>query len=265
MTIGANAGSDGTVAVYGVAIGGGAGQTAQGYAATAVGGQAGQLNQQTGAVAIGYAAGCQYQQAGAIAIGSNAGVGDASGTSNASIQHQFAIAIGANAGSNAQEDYAIAIGAYAGQTSQASNSIILNATGVAVNPATTGFFVAPLRSTNTTTIALGYNTGTNEIAATAAPPIALSSITGTTTTVDQVSYGYYYYISNSGFNGITLPSSIPTDTGQFWVFRNTTVSYLSVTMTNYGSMTSPISIAPQTSVTIVVSGTGGSSDGYILF
>ena len=114
-------------------------------------------------------------------------------------------------------------------------------------------------------IALGYNTGTNEINAVASPPLALSSITGTTATVGSSSYGYNYYISNSGFNGITLPSSIPTDTGQFWVFRNTTVSYLSVTMTNYGSMTSPISIAPQTSVTIVVSGTGGSSDGYILF
>ena len=104
-----------------------------------------------------------------------------------------------------------------------------------------------------------------EIASVASPPLAISSITGTTATIDQVSYGYYYYISNSGFASLTLPASIPTDTGQFWVLHNTTTSYLSVSISNYGTMTSPISIAPMTSVTFVVSGTGGSADGYILF
>ena len=176
------------------------------------------------------------------------------------------MAIGSSAGQYSQGTNAVAIGALAGQTSQAANSIIFNATGAAVNPATSGFFVAPVRSTNTTTIALAYNTGTNEISATAAPPITLSSISATTATLSAPSYGYYYYITNSGFSGITLPASIPTAAGQYWVLRNTTATYLSVTVTNpTTSINSPISIAPQTSVTIVVSGSGASSNAYILF
>ena len=164
MSIGANAGGDGTVAVYGVAIGGGAGEQSQQYAATAVGGQAGQLNQQIGAVALGYAAGYQYQQTGAIAIGSNAGVGDGSGTSNGSIQQQFAIAIGANAGSNAQGEYAIAIGAGAGSVNQLSNSIVLNASGAALNASNAGFYVKPVRTDNFISTLMFYNSDTSEVA-----------------------------------------------------------------------------------------------------
>jgi len=181
VSIGANAGGDGTVAVYGVAIGGGAGQTAQTYGAVAVGGLTGFLYQQPGTVALGYSAGYQYQQQGAIAIGSNAGVGDASGSSNDSIQQQCAIAIGANAGSNAQHQYAvalgynagqsnqgqyaIAIGAYAGQTNQNSNSIVINATGVELDGnanSNAGLYVAPINN-SADGGNLTYNTETSEI------------------------------------------------------------------------------------------------------
>ena len=177
-----------------------------------------------------------------------------------------AVAIGYQAGATSQGATSIAIGSNAGQTSQAANSIALNASATALNPATTGFFVAPLRSTNTTTISLGYNTATNEISAAASPPLTLSSITATTATLSAPSYGYYYYITNSGFSNLTLPTSAPTAAGQFWVLRNTTATYLSVTVANpTTSITSPVSIAPQTSLTIVVSGTGVSSNAYILF
>jgi LysM repeat protein len=208
-------------------------------------------------IALGYQAGYTTQGTYATAIGWSAG---------SNTQGAGAVAIGYQAGNTSQGATSIAIGSNAGQTSQAANSIAINASASALNPATTGFFVAPVRSTNTTTIALGYNTATNEISATAAPPLTLSSITATTATLSAPSYGYYYYITNSGFSGITLPASIPTAAGQYWVLRNTTATYLSVTVTNpTTSINSPISIAPQTSVTITVSGTGVSSNAYILF
>ena len=60
-----------------------------------------------------------------------------------------------------------------------------------------------------------------------------------------------------------LPTT-PTDTGAYWVLRNNTTAYLSLTVTNPSNLTSPLVIPPSNSTTIVVSGNGG-SDGYILF
>jgi hypothetical protein len=223
-----------------IAIGANAGNSVQSIEAIAIGKNTGEINQSYRAIAVGSSAGNASQSTNAIAIGNSTGYAN-------------------------QGNYAIAIGHAVGSAG-AANSIALNANVSGFSPATSGFFVAPVRSTNTTTIALGYNTATNEISATAAPPLTLSSITATTATLSAPSYGYYYYITNSGFSGITLPASIPTAAGQYWVLRNTTATYLSVTVTNpTTSINSPISIAPQTSVTITVSGTGVSSNAYILF
>lgn len=99
---------------------------------------AGQINQSTNALAIGNLAGQRFQGANAIAIG-------------------------LNAGNTGQGTNAIAIGNLAGQTNQVANSTVLNARGTALNPGTTGFFVAPIRNGDTGNQVLIYDNGVSEI------------------------------------------------------------------------------------------------------
>ena len=72
------------------------------------------------------------------------------------------IAYGSNAGQSNQGTYTIALGANAGQTNQTSKSIILNTTGSALNSYTSGFYVAPISTTLSSTSQsfslLGYGT-----------------------------------------------------------------------------------------------------------
>jgi hypothetical protein len=70
-------------------------------------------------------------------------VGNQAGAVN---QAQNAIPIGNNAGLVQQGQNAIAIGNFAGLQYQISNSIILNASGLSVNAASQGFYVAPIAS-----------------------------------------------------------------------------------------------------------------------
>jgi hypothetical protein len=153
-----------------VAIGYQAGRTGQGQQAIAIGPIAGYNIQGVNAVAIGYYAGYNIQRVNAVAIGSEAGyygqtsnavaIGTAAGYN---IQGTNAVAIGNGAGYFTQGQYAVAIGYQAGYSAQAANSIVINASGSAVNgSASSGFYVAPIRS-NTHTLVLGYDTSTNEI------------------------------------------------------------------------------------------------------
>jgi len=88
-------------------------------------------------IAIGMVAGGFTQGDYAVAIGSGAGnIG----------QGNRAVAIGATAGVD-QGDYAISIGNGSGYPSAVANSIAINATGTGFTPATTGFFVKPVRPT----------------------------------------------------------------------------------------------------------------------
>jgi hypothetical protein len=111
---------------------------------------------------------------------------------------------------------------------------------------------------------VSFNSSTNEFTYSTYSPLPLSNISGTSLTVTTATYGKYYYITNTGFNSLTLPASAPTDTGAFWVFRNSTSTYLSATVYNNNNITSPISIPGGTSVTIAVTGAGGSA-AYVLF
>jgi len=77
-------------------------------------------------------------------------------------QNPHAVAIGANAGSDNQGENSIAIGFNAGVSYQSSNSIILNATGVTLDTADEGFYVAPVRPI-TSTSSIYYNPDTKEI------------------------------------------------------------------------------------------------------
>jgi len=78
---------------------------------------------------------------------------------------QTQVAVGKGAGQTSQGSSCIAIGYQAGQTSQPNNSIVLNASGVALNPATTSaFYVNPIRSlTGNQKQQLQYNPTTFEV------------------------------------------------------------------------------------------------------
>lgn len=95
----------------------------------------------------------------------------------------------------------------------------------------------------------------------------IQAVTGTSLTsstspaISTATYGRYYNITNSGFNALTLPSiTAATDTGAFWVLRNNTSSYLSVSLTGATGLSSPMVIPPSNAVTIVWNGTA-----YVLF
>jgi hypothetical protein len=64
----------------------------------------------------------------------------------------------------------------------------------------------------------------------------------------------YFYLTNSAFSSITTPSSTSTaNAGRFFQFKNSTSSYLSVTLTNTLTLTSPVMISPSNAITLVVS------------
>ena len=193
---------------------------------------------------------------------SNIALGYQSGNSS---QGNYATAIGANAGQTSQGANAVAIGYLAGQTSQTAGSIALNASGVALNPTQAGFFVKPIRTDNTQTQAIAFNTTTNEVVQSRGVGIAISTITATSIAPDTTMFGMYYYITNSGFNAINLPASVPSNAGAFWLIRNNTGTYLSVGITNQTSFTTPQVIPPFNSLTIAVTGTGLSATGYYTF
>lgn len=104
-----------------------------------------------------------------------------------------------------------------------------------------------------------------------ATSISTSSVTGTSLTagtspaISTSTYGTYYYITNSGFNSLTLPTTTAGSTvGSYWVLRNNTSTYLSVTVTNNANLSNPLVIPPSNSTTIVVT-TASSSPAYVLF
>ena len=105
--------------------------------------------------------------------------------------------------------------------------------------------------------------------------LLISNVTGSNLTITTEAYTQYYNITNSAFSAITLPTSKNWEGGSFWVFRNNSGSTLSITVTFTGSGgggSNSISIAPDTSSTIVwngvpgggATGVGGSSN-YTFF
>jgi len=74
--------------------------------------------------------------------------------------------------------------------------------------------------------------------------------------------GTFYSITNSGFNAIAFPAGTPPE-GTFWVFRNNTSTYLSVTPSGtFTGIPTPLIIPPSNSVTTVWS---DSASRYILY
>jgi hypothetical protein len=158
VTIGKNT----SAGVFGVSIGAGAGAGNQSGSSTS-----------SSSINIGYNAGNAGQLDHTIAIGSGAG--------NSS-QGRIAIAIGYQAGATSQGNYAIAIGANAGYSNQPANTIILNATSSNLNGVssqTSSFYVAPVRTDNSPSNVLFYNTTTNEVTY-GTLAAAAGTLTGTT-------------------------------------------------------------------------------------
>ena len=93
-----------------------------------------------------------------------------------------------------------------------------------------------------------------------ASKITVSEVSGTSQTLSSANYNTFFYLSNSGFNAVTLPSTTATsDGGNYWTLRNATTNYLSITLTNTLTLVSPLTIPPENSVTLVVSGTSANT------
>ena len=84
--------------------------------------------------------------------------------------------------------------------------------------------------------------------------ITVQEISGTSITLASSNYNNYFYITNSAFNAITLPSSTATTAGgNLWSLRNATTTNLSITLTNTLTLVSPLVIPSANSTTLVIS------------
>lgn len=98
-------------------------------------------------------------------------------------------------------------------------------------------------------------TGAGATGPAGAPTITINEVTGTSQTLSSSNWNQYFYLTNSGFNALTLPASTATsDAGRFWTLRNASGAYLSITLTNTLSLTSPLTIAPANATTLAISG-----------
>ena len=88
-----------------------------------------------------------------------------------------------------------------------------------------------------------------------ASPVVVTEVTGTSATLSSANYNTFFFITNSGFNAVTLPATTPTSAGgNYWTLRNATSTNLNITLTNTLSLASPLSIPSSNAQTLVVSG-----------
>jgi len=98
----------------------------------------------------------------------------------------------------------------------------------------------------------------------------LYSLVTASTALTVGSYGTHYNITNSAFSLLTIPTvSFINDSNGYWVFRNNTSSYLSisVTYTTFADSypTNPVVIPPASSTTLMVTYASGPTSNYVLF
>lgn len=85
-------------------------------------------------------------------------------------------------------------------------------------------------------------------------PIVVTETSGTSLTLSSLNYNRSFYLTNTGFNAISLPSTVSNfDGGNYWSLRNATGSSLSITLTNTLNLTSPLVIPSSNTQTLVVS------------
>jgi hypothetical protein len=96
-----------------------------------------------------------------------------------------------------------------------------------------------------------------------------SLTTSTTPAILATNYGTYFNITNSGFNTLTLPTSTyATDANAYWVLRNNTGAYLSISVTYTGTGgggASTLTIPPANSTTIMFTSNTSGSGAYTFF
>jgi hypothetical protein len=101
-------------------------------------------------------------------------------------------------------------------------------------------------------------------------PLYSNVSTGSSLSISANTYGTHYSITTSALTAITLPTiTWASDSNAYWVFRNNTGTYLSITFT-YTSAgttapTNPVTIPPANSVTMLMSYPGGTTSNYVLF
>jgi hypothetical protein len=101
-------------------------------------------------------------------------------------------------------------------------------------------------------------------------PLYSNVSTGTSLSISANTYGTHYNITTSALTAITLPTiTWASDSNAYWVFRNNTGTYLSITFT-YTSAgttapTNPVTIPPSNSVTMMLTYPGGTTSNYVLF
>lgn len=102
-----------------------------------------------------------------------------------------------------------------------------------------------------------YNSNTNstDLTSRVAFRFPVTEVSGTSLVLDLSSnYNRNYYITNSGFNAVSLPAAAPiTFGGVNWTLRNATSTNLSITLTNTLSLASPLIIPALNTQTLVVS------------
>jgi hypothetical protein len=97
----------------------------------------------------------------------------------------------------------------------------------------------------------------------------VSNMTLTSSTTPAIAantYGTFYYITNSAFNTLILPSS--SVIGVHWIFRNATSTYLSVNVTYTGTGgggVSTLAFPPLNTITIMFASNTSGSAAYAFF
>jgi len=85
-------------------------------------------------------------------------------------------------------------------------------------------------------------------------PVIISELSGTSLTLATSNTNRSFYLTNSGFNAVSLPSSVNRfDGGTYWSLRNSTSSQLTITLTNTLNLTSPLIIPSSNTQTLIVS------------
>jgi len=85
-------------------------------------------------------------------------------------------------------------------------------------------------------------------------PVIMSELSGTSLTMATSNINRSFYLTNSGFNAVSLPSSVNRfDGGTYWSLRNSTSSQLTITLTNTLNLTSPLIIPSSNTQTLIVS------------
>jgi hypothetical protein len=134
---------------------------------------------------------------------------------------------------------------------QLSNSTVSNmvftvsgATGLPSNYALMPFASATLY----------WNGASNRILAPYTGIASVIETSGTSLTLAPSNYNSLFYLTNGGFNAVTLPATTATSNGgNYWTLRNATNNYLSIALTNTLSLTTPLVIPPLNATTFAIS------------